>query len=279
MSGQHDLGGGVWSFQAPLWQTNSLLAVSEDEALLCDPAFRPEEIEAIATEARQRAGGRSFLLVTHADYDHVCGIPYFPEAEVVAGADAAARLRDGRAAAGLVSGGTEWGVAWPSDLRVDRELEGGEIELGSFRVAVIEAASHGREGLGYVLLEQGVLLPGDNLSAITIPLLAGSFALARKAAERLLGALDSYALRHVVPGHGPVLPPDAARRIGEEDLRYLEQLEAAAREAASERLSPGYAVAHVYGVEPPRPNTVDFEIYGIHGANARLALREQGIEA
>ena len=278
MSESHDLGGGVWSFQAPLWQTNSLLAVSGD-ALLCDPAFTPEEIGAIAAEAKRRSAGRSFLLVTHADYDHLCGIPYFPDAEVAAGAATAAKLRDGSAAAGLASGGAEWGVEWPSDLRVDRELAAGEVDLGSFRVAVIDTPSHGREGLGYVLLEQGILLPGDNLSAITIPLLAGSLARAREAAERLLGALDRYALRHVVPGHGPVLAPDEARRIGEEDLRYLEQLDASAREAASEGLSPGYAVVHVYEVELPRPNTVDFEIYGIHGGNARLALREQGIEA
>jgi glyoxylase-like metal-dependent hydrolase (beta-lactamase superfamily II) len=278
VSESHDLGGGVWSFQSPLWQTNSLLAVAGD-ALLCDPAFTPDEIGAIAAEAKRRAEGRSFLLVTHADYDHVCGIPYFPDAEVAAGAESAARLRDGSAAAGLASGGAEWGVEWPSDLRVDRELAAGEVDFGSFRVAVIDAPSHGREGLGYVLLEQGILLPGDNLSAITIPLLAGSLARAREAAERLLAALDRYTLRHVVPGHGPVLAPEEARRIGEDDLRYLEQLDAAAREAAREGLSPGYAVVHVYEVEPPRPNTVDFEIYGIHGGNGRLALREQGIEA
>ena len=277
MSEPRDLGGGVWSFQSPLWQTNSVLAVSGD-ALLCDPAFTPEEVGAIAAEAKQRAGGRSFLLVTHADYDHVCGIPYFPDAEVATGADTAARLRDGSAAAGLSSGGAEWGVEWPSDLRVDRELAAGDVDLGSFRVAVIDAPSHGREGLGYVLLEQGILLPGDNLSAITIPLLAGSLARAREAAGRLLAALDRYTLRHVVPGHGPVLAPEEARRIGEDDLRYLERLDAAAREAASEGLSPGYAVVHVYEVEPPRPNTVDFEIYDIHGGNARRALADAGID-
>lgn len=273
-----DLGGGVWSFQSPLWQTNSLLAVASGDVLVCDPAFTPEEIGVIAAEAGRHAGGQSFLVVTHADYDHVCGIPYFPDALVVAGAGAVAKLRDGSAAAGLLSGGAEWGVEWPTDLRVDREVAAGEVDLGSFRVAVIDAASHGREGLGYVLLEQGILLPGDNLSSITIPLLAGSLARARESSQRLLEALDRYPLRLVVPGHGPLLVPEQARRIGEEDLRYLEQLEAAAREAARDGLSPGYAVVHVYEVEPPRPDTADFAIYGIHGGNARLALREQGVE-
>ena len=278
MSEQRDLGGGVWCFQSPLWQTNSLLAVAGD-VLLCDPAFTPEEIGTIATQAKQRSGGASFLIVTHADYDHVCGIPYFPDAEVVAGAGAAEKVRDGSAAAGLASGGAEWGVEWPSELRVDRELAPGDVDLGTFRVAVIDASSHGREGLAYVLLEQGILLPGDNLSAITIPLLAGSLARAREATEGLLAALDRHTLRHVVPGHGPVLTPEEARRIGEQDLRYLERLDASAREAASAGLSPGYAAVSVHEVEPPRPSTADFEIYGIHGANARLALREHGIAA
>ena len=45
-------------------------------------AFTPSEIEAIGADARRRAHNAVFLLVTHADYDHVCGLPYFPEAEV-----------------------------------------------------------------------------------------------------------------------------------------------------------------------------------------------------
>ena len=35
--------------------------------------------------------------------------------------------------------------------------------------------------------------------------------------------------------------------------------------------------ARVSAVEPPRPNTPDFEIYGIRQGNARLALREHGM--
>jgi hydroxyacylglutathione hydrolase len=278
VSEPQDLGQGVWCFTAPLWQTNALLAVSERDALLCDPAMTPEEILAIRAAAAQRADGRSYLLITHADYDHVCGIPYFPDAEVVAGAGTVAKVADGSAVAGLASGGAEWGLEWPAELRVDREVLPGDVELGPFRVIAVDAPSHGREGLAYVLPEQGILLPGDNLSAITIPLLGGSLACARTATESLLETLDAHELRHVVPGHGPVLTPAEAQEIGEQDLRYLVQLEAAAREAVGMGLSPGYAVVHVYAVECPRPSTTDFAIYDIHGSNARLALREQGVE-
>jgi hydroxyacylglutathione hydrolase len=278
VSREQDLGGGVWCFTAPLWQTNACLAVAGPDALLCDPAMTPQEIATIARVAAQRAPGRSYLLVTHADYDHVCGIPSFPDAEVVAGGGTVAKINDGSAAAGLAAGGAEWGLSWASDLRVDREVAAGEVDLGPFRVVVLDAPSHGREGLAYVLPEQGILLPGDNLSAITIPLLAGSLARARAAAEQLLAALDAHDLRWVVPGHGPVLTSAEARRIGEQDLRYLEQLDAAALEAVRAGLSPGHAVVHVYRVEVPRPSTTDFAIYDIHGGNARLALRERGVE-
>ena len=274
-----DLGGGVWSFQTPLWQTNSLLVVAGTDGLLCDPALTPAEIDAIGSEAGRHAAEVRYLLVTHADYDHVCGIPSFPGADVVAGVETSERLRDGTAAAGLASGGAQWGIEWPGELRADRVVDAGaELECGPFRVATIDASSHGREGMGFVLLDQGVLLAGDNLSAITYPLLAGPLARAIAATETLLAAIERHSLRHVVPGHGPVLSPDAARRIGLEDLRYLEELEVAAREAADGGLSPGYALIHVHAVTPPRVTTPDFEIYDIHGGNARRALADVGIE-
>jgi glyoxylase-like metal-dependent hydrolase (beta-lactamase superfamily II) len=269
-----DLGGGVWQFQASLWQTNSLLAVAGGETLLVDPALAPDEIEAIRAEVGARGEGRLHLLVTHGDFDHVCGIPYFPQAEVVAGEAAARRVRDD-AAQELPGAGAEWGFAWRTEgLRVDRVVGPGELRCGAFRVEALEAPSHGREGLAFVLLDQGILCPGDHLSAITYPLVADSVERTSAATEALLGALDRLELRWVVPGHGRALEPDEARAVGEADLAYLTALREAAREAAAEGLPEGYAFLHVFAVEPPRANTDDFEIYGIRAGNARRTLAE-----
>lgn len=270
-----DLGEGAWQFQSPLWQTNSLLAHADEEALLCDPAFFPAEIEAIRLETKRRGAKAIRFLTTHADFDHVCGIAYFGEAEVAAGTETAQKLNNGRAAEGLRTNGPEWGADWPNQLRCDRVLATGEeLVFGPFRVATVEAPSHGREGTAYVLLDHGILLPGDHLSAITYPLLGGSLARLIRAQEHLLEALSRYELRWVVPGHGPALTPGEAKRIAEQDLAYLLSLEQAAGDAHTKGLTPGYALLHVYSVKPPRATTADFEIYDIRAGNARQALAQ-----
>jgi glyoxylase-like metal-dependent hydrolase (beta-lactamase superfamily II) len=271
-----DLGEGVSQFQSPLWQTNCLLVEEDREALLCDPSFTRNDVEELVAHVEAAGVERVSVLVTHADYDHVCGLGSFPRATVVAGADTAARISDGSALPDLVEAGAEWGIDWPlGDVRVDREARaGGELELGPFRVSTVAAPSHGREGMAFVLVDQGILFPGDHVSAITIPIVAGSLDRAIAANEALLEAMGVHDLRWIVPGHGPALTPAEAREICEADVAYLTELRDVARDAARERLSPGWALLRAHAVEPPRPSTEDFEVYGIRVGNARAALAE-----
>jgi hydroxyacylglutathione hydrolase len=272
-----DLGVGVRQYQTPLWQTNCILALAGGEAVLCDPSYTQEEVESLRAEVEHERASSVHVLVTHADYDHVCGLGSFSGATVVAVEGTASRVEDGSAGEALAAAGEEWGIAWPLEgMRIDRTVGAGEVQLGAFRVDVVDAPSHGREGAGFVLTDQGVLFPGDHLSPVTIPLLAGSLEVAVAANAALLDALDRHELRWVVPGHGRVLSPVEAREIGQADLAYLQGLQRAAREAVERELAPGYALLHVYAVEPPRPDTDDFAVYGIRAANARLALEEAG---
>jgi hydroxyacylglutathione hydrolase len=271
VTGLRDLGEGVWLWQTPLWQTNALLARSADEVLACDPCFTPDEIERLAATARD-AGGPIHLLITHGDFDHVCGIAYLPEATVIAGAATAERITSGTAAKELVAAGVEWGISWPTELRVDRIVEPEAFTCGAFRVEAVEAPGHTRDGLAYVLMDQGVLLPGDYLSAMTYPFIGGGLDNTIATVRRLLDVLARFDLRWVVPGHGPVLTPEQAAAVGEADLVYLEALARAVGEARAEGSSPGDALLHVFEVEPPRETTPDFEIYALRSANARSVL-------
>jgi glyoxylase-like metal-dependent hydrolase (beta-lactamase superfamily II) len=269
-----DLDERVWQFQTPLWQTNCLLAVAGGEALLCDPSYTTEELEELRGEVARRQAEAAHVLVTHADYDHICGLGFFPAGVVVGGAGTAERIGDGSAVAELEAAAVEWGIAWPvAGVRVDRTARPGEeLVLGSFRVATVDAPSHGREGLAYVLLDQGVLFAGDHLSPISLPLLAGSLEAAIAANEALLAALDRHRPRWIVPGHGRTLSLEEAHEIGEADLAYLLALRAAAADAVRDELPPGEALLRTFGVEPPREDAEDFAVYGIRAGNARLAL-------
>ena len=271
-----DLADGVRVFQSPMWQTNTLRVRVENSTLLVDPAFYPDELVALREETVRDGDGALHLLVTHADFDHTCGIGYFPHAEVIAGRATAERIASGEAAAALEDQGPEYGAAWPTQLRTDTVVPAGTaFTAGPFRVATVDAPGHGPDGLAYVLADHGILVPGDYLSAITYPFVTHSLAETRATVSRLLAALDEHPVRWVVPGHGPVLSADDARRVGAADLEYVDRLAAAADAAHDEALAPAHALLEVFAVEPPRANTDDFEVYGIRSANAARALAER----
>ncbi len=224
MSGLQELAEGLWVSQTPLWQTNALLARSGSDALLCDPCYTPDEIEHLVARARE-GQGPIHLLLTHGDFDHTCGIGFVPEAVVVAGASTAARIASGTAEEELVAAGAEWGVTWPDGLRVDRVVEAGAFECGAFRVEAIEATGHTTDGLAFVLVDQGVLLPGDYLSEMTYPFIGGG--LAATIGDDATAARRARATRAALGRARPRSrrsTPEEATAVGEADLAYLEAL-------------------------------------------------------
>ena len=270
-----DLGQDVWQYQTSLWQTNCALTVAGGDVLLCDPSYMPREIEDLHGDATRRAQGAIYLLITHADFDHTCGIGYFPEAMVVAGQDTAELINSGKASASFVTAALEWGADWPANHRVDQIVATGEeVQCGAFRVATLDARGHQTNGLAFVLVVQGILLPGDYMSSMTYPFSTFSVAHTLGTCRRLVDALDRYSIRWVVPGHGPALAAGEARAVTLADIAYLERLTEAARTAVAAWLAPGQALVSVFGVEPPRPTTDDFEVYGLRTINAEQALAE-----
>jgi glyoxylase-like metal-dependent hydrolase (beta-lactamase superfamily II) len=274
------LGRGLSVLQGPLWQTNATLLEAAGDVVLVDPAQFPDELAVLRAAVDALRPERLWLLITHADFDHVQGIPVFPEGTVVTDAETAERLIDGRAAEGLRAAGRDFGADWDDTLRADRIIGFGEPErLGGLELVAIDAAGHQDHGTAFAFPDLGVLAAGDYLSAITYPFCIHGVAEARATTERLLAAIEQHAIGVIIPGHGPVHDGATATRIGTEDVRYLAALEAAASEAAARQLPPAFALLHVFGVEPPRANTDDFEMYDLRGWNARAALKSVGISA
>ena len=101
----------------------------------------------------------------------------------------------------------------------------GYVGLGDVEIELHPTEGHTSDGMALVAREAGVLICGDYLSDVEIPMIAdaGSAADYRDTLGRL-GALVEQA-ETVIPGHGSPHDRDAARRILGEDLAYLDALD------------------------------------------------------
>jgi glyoxylase-like metal-dependent hydrolase (beta-lactamase superfamily II) len=260
----------VWLARQDAWATTSILLLRETSALVCGPGFDDAALATACAQAGAPPPEQTFLLVTHMDFDHLAGVGTLARAEVVGGVETARLLADPDTVGRYARLAAEWGGSWPGEPQLDRAVDPGPFRCGPFAVEAIAAPGHTDDAVAYVLADDHVFLPGDYLSPVTYPLVTGSLAAARKTHERLLAVLDRPEIRLVVPGHGSLLDPDAARRLATEDLDYLNGLAAAAAAAAD--LPQGLAEREAYAVEPPRPACAGFEALGMREANARRAV-------
>jgi glyoxylase-like metal-dependent hydrolase (beta-lactamase superfamily II) len=262
---------GVVVGQTGLWRTNRVLVETAAGVVLVDPSWTPAELDALRADVDARTPRHVHVLVTHADEDHVCGLGWFPEATVVAGARTAARIADGTAAAQLREAEATWGHAWREGLRVDVVAAPGPLALGDLDLVAIDAPGHAADGTAWLLPDVGLLCPGDYVCAVTPPLVLGSLAEARATLARLAAVLAAGRATHVVPGHGPALRAADALALARADLAYLDALAAAAAAAGD----ADDALRQVTGsVTPPREPIADFAAYAPHRTNALAAVRE-----
>ena len=94
------------------------------------------------------------MLVTHSDFDHVCGLPAFAGATVVAGVGTAAAIGDGTARRKLDESGPEWGTAWEGELRVDVVVSGEPVLCGDLSVAAVDTRGHTDDGSAFAVIER-----------------------------------------------------------------------------------------------------------------------------
>ena len=152
-------------FESTLWRTSSLLLVCGDEAVAVDPAVSADEVTAIAARADELGARVTHVLVTHADWDHVCGIAAFPDAAVVAGEASAVRIRS-RPAGALAERAEANGLRIAGDARVDRTFVPGTAQrLGPFLVETLPLRGHTPDGVAYRFRDPDVLAAGDHLSS------------------------------------------------------------------------------------------------------------------
>jgi glyoxylase-like metal-dependent hydrolase (beta-lactamase superfamily II) len=208
----------MWErFEAALWSTTSLLVVVEGESLVVDPAISSEEVAGIGRRALELDAPIRHVLITHGDWDHVCGIACFPDAAAVMGEETAERVRS-RGADSVQRAAETYGLEVSGPPRVDQTFtRGAAIELGPFVVETFPLTGHTDDGTGYRIRDLGLLVVGDHLSPVEFPF-AKSPAAYRFTLAGLIETLREDPAETVIPGHGPPLEPEEALRIAEADL-------------------------------------------------------------
>jgi len=246
-------------FESFLWRTTSLLVLAEHESLVVDPAISENEVAGIGRRALELGAPVRNVLITHGDWDHVCGVAGFPDAVVAMGDETAEKVASGAADESVRRAAKHYGFGLSGSPRVDRTFRrGSALELGSFVVETFPLVGHTADGSGFRLRELGILIVGDYLSAVEFPF-ATSPAAYRMTLAGLIEMLRDDPPGTVIPGHGPSLEAEEAVDVAQADLRYLRSLHGAVVDALIHDCTRVEARAAGLAVELPRESSPDLD--------------------
>lgn len=216
--------------------TTTIVTGADGGCLLIDPAVTVADLEALAGWLGQRGLRPAAAWSTHPHWDHVLWSAALGPAPRYATPRAAAVAR--RERAGLIEGVQDGAPGHDLALfALLRPLEAAEIDWPGPRAVIYPHDAHAPGHGALFLPETGVLLAGDMLSDIEIPLpdldAADPFGGYREG----LGVLAGVPRVHViVPGHGHAGDADEFRRRVAADHRYLDAV-AAGDDFPDERLT------------------------------------------
>jgi glyoxylase-like metal-dependent hydrolase (beta-lactamase superfamily II) len=212
-----------------VWQTTCTAVRNGGEAFVIDSPVYPDELELLPTLMQQAQFIPKGLLVTHGDWDHLLGRLAFPGAALGCAETTAARLtaEPGAAQRELRAFDDEHYVERKSPLSLGQVQPlpvPGHLEVGDAELELHPTEGHTADGMAIWIPWAQVLVAGDYLSPVEIPMLSetGSRDAYVATLRRLEPLVDQAA--HVVPGHGAVMEGARTAAILREDVAYLEAL-------------------------------------------------------
>ena len=216
-----------------LWQTTATAIRAGDEAMLIDSPYFPDELELVPAVLGQAGFEVNALLATHGDFDHVLGRLAFPDLSLGVAESTMLRLQKapGEAQRDLRDSDDEHYVRRPRPLALGGAQSlpvPGKLGLGEAELELYPAEGHVSDGMAVFAPWLGVLVCGDYLSAVEIPMLGpgGSVAGYRATLARMAPLVERS--ETVVPGHGRPSSREDALRLLDEDAGYLDALEGGA---------------------------------------------------
>jgi glyoxylase-like metal-dependent hydrolase (beta-lactamase superfamily II) len=245
---------GVWVRQSAWVWSNSIVVRGEDGLVLVDPGIDGSELSQLADDVDALGLPVVAGFSTHPHWDHLLWHPRF--------GDAPRYATPGNAR--IASEARERAQAMAAESASDVPLELVALvtplpaDGGPVPGTIVEHQAHATGHAAVLLADRGVLLAGDMLSAVLIPLFDPRGTDQLSAYETALGQLEEAA-RHVdviVPGHGAVaVGPEVAARLAA-DHAYVDALRR--------------------GEEPDDPRLAQDWLSGPHQSNQEQARQTTG---
>jgi glyoxylase-like metal-dependent hydrolase (beta-lactamase superfamily II) len=225
---------GVLVHQSELLQNNAVVVQGRAGVLLIDPGITGDEMACLANDLRELGQPVVAGFSTHPDWDHVLWHAEFGEAPRYGTACCAASMRD------LLSN-ADWkdqvAEGLPPEIAEDTPLdrfgliaglpaETTQIPWDGPRVRIIEHQAHAPGHAALLIEERRVLVAGDMLSDVFIPILdlnatdpIEDYLAALRLLEGVADDVDVF-----IPGHGSVGGADQLRARIDLDRAYVQAL-------------------------------------------------------
>jgi len=213
---------GVWVRQSEWVWTNSIVVRGDEGLIVIDPGIEGSELEELAGEVEGLGIPVVAGFSTHPHWDHLLWHAGFGDVPRYATATCAARATEARERAQAMAAESASGIP----LELVAVLTPLPADGGPVPGEIIEHQAHAVGHAAILLADRGVLVAGDTLSDVLIPLFdphqadqLGAYETALDLLGEAIGQVDV-----VVPGHGAVAKgPEVAARLTA-DRAYVEAL-------------------------------------------------------
>ncbi|MCP2325253.1 glyoxylase-like metal-dependent hydrolase (beta-lactamase superfamily II) [Hamadaea flava] len=224
---------GVLVHESEFVQTNSIVVLGRDGVLLIDPGVQDHEMACLADDLSDLGQTVAAGFSTHPDWDHLLWLAPFgtvPRYGTARCADSVRKqLADPGAKAEITAHLEPTGIAErvPLDLLgliTALPAETTQLPWDGPKIRIIEHQAHAPGHAALFIEERGVLVAGDMLSDVLIPMLdvhgaadpIEDYLAALRLLESVAGDVD-----FVIPGHGSVGGAEQLRERIEQDRAYV----------------------------------------------------------
>jgi glyoxylase-like metal-dependent hydrolase (beta-lactamase superfamily II) len=221
---------GVWVHESEFCQSNAVVVQGQAGVLLIDPGVHDDEMDCLANDLSDSDQTVVAGFSTHPHWDHLLWHAGLGAAPRYGTARCAATVRD-RLSGGVDAVAKAAGI--PEQVPLDLlglitglPAETAQIPWDGPQVRIIEHQAHAPGHAALLIEERGVLVAGDMLSDVLIPMLdvnaadpIEDYLGALRLLEGVAGDIDVF-----VPGHGSVGGADQVRARIDQDREYVHAL-------------------------------------------------------